>query len=119
MLHNTGEALAEFDVAERLGYKLGPREREQQADAYRYRAERELRQMQDTRLSENKQRLANSAARDFDRARNLYEPIAEFSNVSQSLDQLEHSERSLQASLEASKPKPKFAKHKARYAKWR
>jgi serine/threonine protein kinase len=37
-----GDALAELDIAERLGYHLGPRELEQKAEAYRLRGFEEL-----------------------------------------------------------------------------
>jgi len=40
-LHDLEEALAEFAAAQRLGAALGPREIEQQADAWRMRAEGE------------------------------------------------------------------------------
>ena len=118
VLNNSGQGLAEFDAAERLGYKPGPREREQEADAYRFRAERGLRQLPGV-PSSDKQKYGNAIARDLDRARNLYEPIAEFSNVTRSLDQLQRSEHALQASLETSRPRPRFAKHKVGYARWR
>jgi serine/threonine protein kinase len=118
LLNNSGQAIAELETAERLGYKLGPREREQQADAYRLRAERGLQQLAKLPVAD-KRKYANAIARDLDRARNAYEPIAEFSNVSRSLQQLGHSELLLQSSLETSRPKARFAKHKARYAKWR
>ncbi len=94
MFHNVGMAMAEFQAAERLGFRLGPREYEQQADAYLYRAEQAFQQWR------NAARAARSiqahywtpAQRDFDRARQLYEPITGFSNVSHNLDQIERDE---------------------------
>jgi len=89
-LHNAGQALGYFSEAERRGFRLGPREFEQQADAFRYRGEYELRQAQRAAAfsTAEEERWSEQAANDFDRARNLYEPIAGFSNVSASLDQL-------------------------------
>ena len=89
-LRNAGQALGHFSEAERLGFRLGPREFEQQADAFLYRGEYELRQAQQAAAfsTAEEERWSKQAANDFDRARNLYEPIAGFSNVSASLDQL-------------------------------
>ncbi len=40
--HNIGEADAEFQQAEQLGYHLGPREQVQKADGYMFRSQYEL-----------------------------------------------------------------------------
>ncbi len=39
---NVGKAMAELHAAERLGFRPGPREIEQEADGYRFRAVAEL-----------------------------------------------------------------------------
>jgi hypothetical protein len=90
---NIGKALAEFQQAERLNFHFGPRELEEQGDGYLIRAEVELRQAIHSvgnKSEEDKDvRLARS---DLDRARNLYEPISGFSNVSVSLNRLDQDE---------------------------
>jgi Ser/Thr protein kinase RdoA (MazF antagonist) len=89
-LRNVGRALAELHEAERLGFHAGPREFEQEADGYLFRAEQELAQAQKTERSSHSQaaQYARLAEADLERARALYEPIAGFSNVSLNLDQL-------------------------------
>ena len=100
---NAGKALAEFTEAERLGFRLGPREMEQQGDGYLYRAEWELRQAQRGVRSKNEAaRWLRQSWDDLERARKLYEPMAGFSNVSVNLDQLDrdrNSEEQLRAAL--------------------
>jgi hypothetical protein len=91
-LHNAGQAVAEFHAAERLGFRPGPREAEQQADAYLYRAEREMAAWQRVSSKATEARYLTLAQHDFERARNLYEPIAGFSNVSQNLKRLNQDE---------------------------
>ena len=90
---NIGKALAEFQQAERLNFHFGPRELEEQGDGYLIRAEGELRQAVKTAANKSEEdkdlRLARS---DLDRARNLYEPISGFSNVSASLNRLDQDE---------------------------
>jgi hypothetical protein len=66
-LPSLDNALAEFQNAARLGYRLGPREIEQQADAYRLRGAGEL-QSGD----------AEAARQHFDAARGLYRKIPGF-----------------------------------------
>ena len=91
---NVGRALAEFQQAERLGFHFGPREIEEQGDGYLIRAEGELRQAlkaASTSKTEEEKNLRLSRA-DMDRARNLYEPISGFSNVSVSLNRLDQDE---------------------------
>jgi eukaryotic-like serine/threonine-protein kinase len=88
---NVGRAVAELSEAERLGFKPGPREFEQQADGYLFRAEQELQQSQ--KANEPLPEVAKNlslAQGDLERARNLYEPIAGFSGVSSNLDRLYH-----------------------------
>jgi hypothetical protein len=121
-LHNPGLAMAEFHAAERLGYKLGPREFEQQADGYLYRAEQELRQWQHAATPAEQHKYLSLMQRDFDRARTLYEPIAGFSNVSRGLERLEADESAaerMQASRERARLAAVAAAHrKARYRRW-
>jgi len=97
---DAGQALGYFSQAERRGFRLGPREFEQQADALLYRGEYELRQaMRAAAFSlDEEERWLNQSSNDFERARKLYEPIAGFSNVSASLDQL-YADRSVERQL--------------------
>jgi len=87
--HNVGRAVAELSDAERLGFKAGPRESEQQADGYLYRGEQELLQAQkpETPWPELPKYLS-LAKGDLERARNLYEPISGYSDVSSNLNRL-------------------------------
>lgn len=121
-LHNVGRSLAEFHEAERLGFRPGPREFEQQADGYLYRAEQELRQAQDAATSKADQaHHLLLAQRDLQRARNLYEPISGFSNVAVNLQQLYHDE-SQQEAIQAREIVKKHSKsryRRARYRAWR
>ena len=90
-VRNIGGALAEFHQAEQLGYRLGPREIEQEADGYLERGEEELKHAKQT-PSENQQdsaRWLRLAHGDMDRARSLYEPIAGFGHVDARLEKIE------------------------------
>jgi hypothetical protein len=103
---NVGRAVAEFSDAERFGFKPGPREFEQQADGYLLRAEQELQQAQ--KANETREEISKYlllAQGDLERARNLYEPIAGFSNVSTSLNRL-YRDRGRQQTLQAKSQKP-------------
>ncbi len=114
-LHNVGRAVAEMSVAERLGFKAGPREFEQQADGYLFRSEQALRQAQKAKpSSEEAKKYAARAQGDLQRAVNLYEPIEGFSNVGANLDRL-YSDRAqlqlLQARNEkASAPRKRYGR---------
>lgn len=88
--HNIGQAMAELHQAEQAGYKPGPKEAEEEADGYLYRAETELTKAKKLPgASPDRTKWLNLARDDMDRARKLYEPIAGFSNVSTALDQLQ------------------------------
>ncbi len=95
-LHNAGLASAEFHAAESAGYKIAPREAEQSADAYLYRAEQELKQWQQAKSAADQRRYLTWMERDFERARALYEPISGFSKVSQNLERLESDRTSVE-----------------------
>jgi hypothetical protein len=90
-LHNAGQAAAELLEAERRGYHAGPRENEEQADAWLYRAEQELkRAWQPGNMDAHaRRRLRLLAERDFGRARNLYEPVLGFAGVSENLQRID------------------------------
>ena len=115
-LKNIGEAMAEFHEAERLGYHLGPREAEEEADGFLFRAQWELlrakRSMPDKKQAAKWLQMARA---DTGRARSLYEPIAGFSNVSSSLDRVyedESEQAQLEtASLETAPPRQRYVKH--------
>lgn len=71
------KAAGEFKRAARLGYALGPRETEQQADAYRLRAERRWAGAQHARRGQAAA-SRNGARQDAQRARSLYARIRGF-----------------------------------------
>ena len=66
---------AECERASRLGYTLGPRETEQQADAYRLRAERQAAAALRVSSRQRAAELRRAARQDAARARNLYSRI--------------------------------------------
>jgi serine/threonine protein kinase len=113
---NAGKAKSEFTAAERRGFRSGPRELKQEADAYVFRAEWELRQAQrasvSTKIASSKSdeaRWLRQASNDLDRARGIYEPIVGFSNVGDALDQLYQDRGSadqLRAQLDPPPPPP-------------
>ncbi len=121
-IHNAGQTAAELHAAERLGYKLGPRESEQLAAAYLYRAKQEMKLGQQTKVRSEQRRLWALAQRDFQRARDLYEPIQGFSTVSDALAQLERDQAAAKRTLAASE-RPHIVAVKKRYdprtRKWR
>ncbi len=93
-LHNVNAAATEFEHAAQTGYRLHPRDWQQQADAYMFRAAGEF-----TRAK----RLPKTAKRDIDRylqmthgdleqARSLYQPIASFGHAGARLEQISISE---------------------------
>lgn len=95
---NIGRAIAEVQTAERLGFRPGPRETEEQADGYLLRAEVELRQAQKAALHDqaDKSRWIRLSHADLNRSRDLYEPIAGYSRVSDDNARLERDEEKLQ-----------------------
>ncbi len=101
---NVGKAIAELHEAERVGFELGPREAEEQGDGYRMRGAAELNEAQreagKNRVIES--RFLRLARRDFERARELYEPIQGFSNVSAALgevDEHDHARQQMEDAL--------------------
>jgi len=92
--HNAGQTAAELNAADHLGFQSGPREIEMQADAFFYRAQQEFRMaLKDTGMAETKRRrMLLQARRNFNRARELYEPISGFSNVGDNLEKLDSDE---------------------------
>ncbi len=100
--HNIGEADAEFQQAQQLGFHLGPREQAQRADGYLFRSQYELAHARRA-ASKNKdeaERWLQMCDTDIENARKLYEPLVGFSNVSTNLEQLEQIKLE-QASLES------------------
>jgi tetratricopeptide (TPR) repeat protein len=109
-LKNIGKAMAELHEAERLGFQPGPREIEEEADGYRFRAGSELEAARKYRESSRalEERYLQLAQRDFERARQLYEPILGFSNVSVALRQVDDDDRARQELNDGlKKPPPK------------
>ncbi|MFN7995692.1 MAG: serine/threonine-protein kinase [Bryobacteraceae bacterium] len=95
-------ALSELRLAEHLGYRFGPRETEQEADAHRLRG-----------LQELEAKNTAAARQDFDAARNLYHTIAGFSLADYHLRQIP----------DIPQPVPTRRAHtqyvKSRYRRWR
>ncbi len=88
--HNIGQALGEFHQAEQFGYKRGPKEIEEEADGYLFRAQWELSRAKRTPADArpDKAKWLQMARDDIERARTLYEPIIGYSNVSTNLEQV-------------------------------
>ena len=116
-LKNIGMAMAELHQAQGLGFEPGPREAEEEADGYRFRATDELNQARNSGLKNRaaEARFLRLAQRDFDRARQLYEPIEGFSNVSAALRQVDDDDRARQELADALHQKRKPAR-RPRYA---
>ncbi|HZQ53375.1 MAG TPA: serine/threonine-protein kinase [Bryobacteraceae bacterium] len=117
--HNVGEALGEFAQVRQLGYRLGPREEEQEADGYMYRAEWEIDRAKKVPPGDNWLQLARE---DIKRARKLYEPIVGFANVDNNLEQV-YQDESEQMRLEAENvrlltPKPRVTKRASGVRRW-
>jgi hypothetical protein len=116
-LKNIGMAMAELHQAQRLGFEPGPREAEEEADGYRFRAADELSQARKSGAKNHtaEERYLRLAQRDFDRARQLYEPIEGYSNVSAALRQVDDDDRARQELADALHQKRKPAR-RSRYA---
>jgi serine/threonine protein kinase len=118
---NVGNAIAELHEAQRLGFQPGPREAEQEADGYRFRANVELSEAQRYRPTSRAmaERYLRMAQRDFARARELYEPIIGFSNVNAALHQVEDDDLTRQqlAEVVQKPPKPSVKAAKAKKPK--
>ncbi len=116
-LQNVGKAIAELHEAERLGFKSGPREMEEEADGYRFRANSELLAARAFRGTSRdaEQRYLRLAQRDYDRARRLYEPISGYSNVSVALREVDDDDQARQHLSESLKQpaKPSKRQHRA------
>ncbi len=115
-LRNVGKAIAEIHEAERLGFQPGPREMEQEADGYRFRASSELLAARVFRgkSKETEQRYLRLAQRDYDRARQLYEPILGYSNVSVALREVDDDDQARQQLDDTLKKPVKLAKRQHR-----
>lgn len=121
--HNIGQALAEFHQAEKLGYRLGPREAEEKADGYLYRAQWAIGKAKKLPATDDYGRKGwlKMAHDDSERARKLYEPLAGFSNVNASLEDLGEN-RAEQAELksvsEKTKPRKRVTSRFAGLRRW-
>lgn len=119
-LHNVGAALAEFQQAERRGYRLGARDHQQQADAYLFRAEYELNRAKQVSKSvkpDTADWLRQSRS-DFEQARSLYEPIASYSHAGVRLERINadlDEQVKWETAVEAARPKPHMVLLKMRY----
>jgi len=122
--HNIGQALAEFHQAGELGYQLGPREAEQQADGYLYRAQSELARAKTiaAAATQERARWLQAARSDIERARGLYEPLSGFSNVDSDLEQVyaaSGEEKALEAELHPVAHKTRVTKRSTSSRRWR
>ena len=116
---NIGRALAEFSNAERFGFRAGPREFEQQGDGYLLRAEQEIRQAQRAGASRaDSAKSLSLAQNDLERARNLYEPLDGFSNITANLNRLYNDRTNLQVLQEKFK-QATAPKRYSRRPRWR
>jgi hypothetical protein len=117
---NLGRAAAEWHTAERLGFVTGPREWEQEGDGYLGRIEATFGDLRAAGLREDQRRLHSLLQRDAIRARQRYEPITGFGNVTASLSRLEQVERSA-AALESRRGEahPKRPRRAAGARPWR
>jgi hypothetical protein len=122
-IHNVGAALAELHRAQALGYRLGPREFEQEGDAYLYRAEREFDRARSLPVTSKVEALRwlRVAANDFERARTFYEPINGFSHSGLSLQRIDDEQDARSkfetALLEPPSPKPHMVLLKVRFGR--
>ncbi len=108
---NIGEAMPEFQQAEKLGYQLGPRETTQEADGFLFRSEWELARARHVRANrEEMQKWLDMARSDADRSRALYEPLVGYSNVSANLEQI-YQDRVEQSKLAAAAENDGEQKH--------
>ena len=82
---NLDKAIEEWDKAEQHHYKLGPREIEQEADGFLLRARKELSEQHDR----------SSAKEDLGRAKELYQSIATYNDVSERLRTVAQDQREL------------------------
>ncbi len=118
--HNAGQAMAEFHAAERMGQKPGPRETEQQADAYLHAAVEEYGQWVTAKTLTEQRRLLAPMQGDFERARLAYEPIRGYSNVDHSLARVYKFEASVeQISADRERARLAALAKKPRYRRWR
>ncbi len=115
-LKNVGKAIAELHEAQRLGFQPGPREMEQEADGYRFRANLELKEARQYRDQSRatEERYLRLAQRDYDRARQLYEPILGYSNASVALRQVDDDDHARQQLDDILKKPVKLAKRPRR-----
>ncbi|MBV9502293.1 MAG: serine/threonine protein kinase [Acidobacteriaceae bacterium] len=122
--HNIGEAAAEFHEAEQVGYRLGPREAQEEGDGYLFRAQAALAHAR--RIQPNDKaglkRWLQLATTDLERAQAEYDPIEGFSDVDAGLKAV-YAARAEEARLEtvASQPianKPNY-KHRVGSHRWR
>jgi hypothetical protein len=107
---NLGLAVAEWHTAEKLGFRIGPREWEQEADGYLGRVEGTFGELRAATTKDKQQRLHALLGRDVARARQRYEPIAGFGKVSNSLgrlDQIESTVAALQTRRASASPAPR------------
>ena len=119
-LNNAGQAVAELQHAQHLGFQPGPREMEQEADAYRLRAAEELATARKYRDKSGslQQHYLQLAARDFERARQLYEPILGYSNASVALRQVDDDDLA-RKQLDEKLRKPATVRRQRRAPAWR
>jgi serine/threonine protein kinase len=120
-VHNVGATLAELQRARALDYPLGPREIELEGDAYLYRAEQEFNRARSLPNTQKTKilRWLQLASNDFERARNIYEPINGYSHSGLNLARIDEQQNALlkfeTALLEPPSPKPHLVLLKVRF----
>ncbi|MGA8030060.1 MAG: serine/threonine-protein kinase [Bryobacteraceae bacterium] len=116
--HNIAQALQELHQAEQLGYKPGPKEAEEEADGYLFRAQWELARAKRTpaQARPDRTKWLQMARDDTERARQLYEPLIGFSNVSSNLQQVyEYQSEQIKLQTEYVRYVPLKAHYQRRY----
>jgi eukaryotic-like serine/threonine-protein kinase len=112
---DTERALAELTIAEALGYKPQPREIEQKADAYRFRAWKALgKAWSKNTPPQESQKLVVLGQRDLEAAEALYQEIPNFNQSGTHLRQV----RAVYRKTLPQPPQPKPVTHR-RVRKWR
>lgn len=90
-LHDLDRGQSALKEAERRGHDIGKRETAQLADGYRYRAEGEIALAAAEKSPGDAQRQYDRAARDLDRARELYQSIEPWAGTAAGLRKVEQS----------------------------
>jgi serine/threonine protein kinase len=116
--HNLTQAVTELQQAQQLGYKLGPREFQSEAEGYLYRAEFEMAKARRTTTASERAKWLNLTKTDMDRARKLYEPLASSIDVSSGLAELQQDQEQ-EAMVETASLQSEKTQHTKTHTHWR